>query len=104
MRLRLIRPSRTPQGGIIFSRSSRPGPPFGIFEKSSLPSVFCPSQRNAQWSVEIAESASVRTAFHRYSQFDLSRTGGEYTYFAPSKFGFAMSSSEAKKYCVHVSP
>src|SRR5213082_3432019 len=61
MRLRLIRPSRTPKWWIIFSRSSSPGPPFGIFVKSSWPSVFCPSQRNAQWSVEIAESASVRT-------------------------------------------
>ncbi len=57
------------------SRFSRPGPPFGIFEKSSLPSVFWPSQRNAQWSVEIAESASERTAFQSTSQLDLSRDG-----------------------------
>src|SRR3954468_22846449 len=86
------------------SRFSRPGPPFGIFEKSSLPSVFWPSQRKAQWSVEMAESASLRTAFQSTSQFDLSRTGGEETYFAPSKSGFSMSSSELKKYCVQVSP
>jgi hypothetical protein len=58
------------------SRFSSPGPPFGIFEKSSLPSVFCPSQRNAQWSVEIAERMSVRTAFQRTSWFALSRGGG----------------------------
>ena len=44
---------RTPKWWIMCSRFSRPGPPFGIFEKSSRPSVFCPSQRNAQWSVEI---------------------------------------------------
>ncbi len=86
------------------SRFSSPGPPFGIFEKSSLPIVFCSPHVNAQWSVEITESESVRTAFQRTSQFDLSRTGGEYTYFAPSKFGFAMSSRLLKKYCVHVSP
>ena len=59
------------------SRFSRPGPPFGIFEKSFLPSVFCPSQVKAQWSVEIAERSSFRTAFQSTSQFDLSRTGGE---------------------------
>ena len=44
-------------------------------------------QVKAQWSVEIAERTSVRTAFQRTSQFDLSRTGGEKTYFAPSKSG-----------------
>ena len=104
IRLSEMRPARTPNSWIICSRFSSPGPPFGIFEKSSLPRVFCPSKRNAQWSVEIADSASVRTAFQRTSQFDLSRTGGEKTYFAPSKSGFAMSSSEVKKYCVHVSP
>ena len=48
-----------------------------VFEKSSLPIVFCPSQRNAQWSVEMTDSASVRTAFQSTSQLDLSRTGGE---------------------------
>src|SRR5947208_16708361 len=99
-----MRPARTPNSWIMRSRSSMPGPPFGIFEKSSLPSVFWPSKENAQWSVEIADSASVRTAFQRTSQFDLSRTGGEKTYFAPSKFGLEMSSSEVKKYCVQVSP
>src|SRR5256885_13505774 len=104
MRLSEMRPARTPNSWIICNRFSSPGPPFGIFEKSSLPSVFCPSQLNAQWSVEITDSASVRTAFQRTSQFALSRTGGENTYFPPSKSGFAMSSSEVKKYCVHVSP
>ena len=69
-----------------------------------MPSVFCPSHVNAQWSVEIAERSSFRTAFQSTSQFDLSRTGGEYTYFAPSKSGLAMSSSEVKKYWVQVSP
>ena len=58
-------------------RSSRPGPPFGIFEKSSLPIVFWPSQRNAQWSVEIAERTSVRTASQRTSWLAFSRAGGE---------------------------
>ena len=77
MRLSERRPVRTPNSWIIFSRSSSPGPPFGIFVKSSWPSVFCPSQRNAQWSVEIAESASVRTAFHSTSWLEESRAGGE---------------------------
>ena len=58
------------------SRFSIPGPPFGIFEKSSRPSVFCPSHLNAQWSVEIADSTSVRTAFQSTSWFALSRGGG----------------------------
>jgi hypothetical protein len=77
MRFSVIRPARTPNSWIMCSRFSRPGPPFGIFEKSSLPIDFWPSQRNAQWSVEMTESASVRTAFQSTSQFDLSRTGGE---------------------------
>ena len=67
MRLRVMRPPRTPNSWIIISLSSIPGPPFGIFEKSSLPIDFCPSQRNAQWSVEIADSVSVRTAFQSTS-------------------------------------
>src|SRR5213075_1545010 len=78
--------------------------PFGIFEKSSLPSVFCPSQRKAQWSVEIALRMSVRTAFQSTSWFALSRGGGVYTYFAPSKFGRSRNVKSTKKYCVHVSP
>ncbi len=71
-----IRPSETPKWWIIRSRSSSPGPPFGILEKSSRPIVFWPSQRKAQWSVEIAESTSVRTAFQSTSWFALARGGG----------------------------
>ena len=40
------------------------------------PSVFWPSQLKAQWSVEIAESTSVRTASQSTSWFALSRGGG----------------------------
>ena len=76
MRLSEIRPARTPNSWIICSRFSSPGAPFGIFEKSSLPIVFCPSQRNAQWSVETTERMSVRTAFQSTSWLALSRGGG----------------------------
>ena len=65
-----IRPWRTPSSWTMCSRSSIPGAPFGIFEKSSRPSVFWPFQRNEQWSVEIAERTSLRTAFHSTSWFD----------------------------------
>jgi hypothetical protein len=41
-----------------------------------LPIDFCPSQRKAQWSVEIADSVSVRTAFQRTSWFSFARGGG----------------------------
>ena len=72
--------------------------------KLSLPSVFWSLIRKEQWSVEIADSWSVRTASHRIGWFDLSRTGGEKTAFAPSKFGLSRYVSSMKKYCVHVSP
>ena len=104
MRLSVIRPSLTPKWWIIFNRSSRPGAPFGIFEKSSLPIVFWPSSRKAQWSVEIADSTSVRTASQSTGWFDLSRTGGEKTYLAPPKSGSSRSVMSVKKYCVQVSP
>ena len=76
MRLSLMRPSPTPKWWIMWRRFSRPGPPFGIFEKSSFPIVFWPSQRKAQWSVEIAERTSVRTAFQSTSWFAFGRGGG----------------------------
>ena len=104
MRLSVIRPSATPKWWIIFSRSSSPGAPFGIFEKSPFPSAFCSPKVNAQWSVEIAESTSLRTASQSTSWFDASRTGGEKTYFAPSKPGCEMCDKSTKKYCVQVSP
>src|SRR5919201_423775 len=75
IRLSVIRPPRTPNSWIMCSRFSSPGPPFGIFEKSWRPSVFCPSQLNAQWSVEIADSTSVRTAFQSTSWFSFRRAG-----------------------------
>ena len=87
MRLSEIRPSRTPKEWIIWSRFSIPGPPFGIFEKSSRPIAFCSDHVNAQWSVEMADSTSMRTAFQSTSWFFFSRGGGVYTYFAPSKSG-----------------
>jgi hypothetical protein len=87
MRLSEIRPWRTPNSWIMCSRFSSPGPPFGILEKSSLPSVFWPSQRKAQWSVEITDRMSLRTAAQRTSWFSFARGGGVYTYFAPSKLG-----------------
>jgi hypothetical protein len=37
----------------------------------------------------MAERTSLRTAAQRISWFALSRGGGVYTYFAPSKFGFS---------------
>src|SRR4051794_25408219 len=104
MRLSEIRPVLAPNSWIICSRFSRPGPPFGIFEKSSLPNDFWPSQRKAQWSVEIADSVSVRTAFQSTSWFSFARGGGVYTYLAPSKFGRSRKLWSTKKYCVHVSP
>ena len=63
------RPSRTPKWCSMCRRFSIPGPPFGIFEKSSLPSVFCPSQLKGQWSVETTESTSVASACQRCSWF-----------------------------------
>jgi hypothetical protein len=71
-----MRPARAPNSWIMCSRFSIPGPPFGIFEKSSRPSVFWPFQRNAQWSVEITDRTSVRTAFQRTSWFSFARGGG----------------------------
>ena len=65
----MIRPCPTPKWWIIASRFSRPGPPFGIFEKSSFPSDFWSDMRNEQWSVEIADSMSVRTAFQSTGWF-----------------------------------
>ena len=58
----------------------------------------------AQWSVEIAESASVRTASQSTGWFHASRTGGEKTYLAPPKSGSSRSVMSVKKYWVHVSP
>ena len=66
MRFSVIRPSRTPKWWIICSRFSIPTAPFGIWRKSSFPSAFC-SSVYAQWSVEIAWRAFVRTAFQRIS-------------------------------------
>ena len=87
MRFSEMRPVRTPNSWIMCSRFSSPGPPFGIFEKSSLPSDFWPSHRNAQWSVETTERMSDRIACQRTSWFSIGRGGGVYTYFAPSKSG-----------------
>ena len=64
IRFRLIRPSLTPKWWIMCSRFSRPGPPFGIFEKSSLPSSFCFMQ-NGQWSVDTTASSFIRRPFQR---------------------------------------
>ena len=49
-----MRPARTPPSQTSISRVSMPGAPFGIFEKSSLPSCFCGGSfmQNGQWSVE----------------------------------------------------
>ena len=58
------------------SRFSMPGPPFGIFGKSSRPSPFCSGQLNGQWSVETTERTSVPSAFQRCSWFSFGRGGG----------------------------
>ena len=71
-----MRPSRTPNVYSICRRFSIPGPPFGIFEKSSFPSVFCPFQLNGQWSVETTERIPVERACQRCSWFSFARGGG----------------------------
>ena len=63
-------------GGSSCSRFSSPGPPFGIFEKSSRPSAFCSPHVKAQWSVEMTLRVSRRTASQSTSWFALSRGGG----------------------------
>ena len=75
MRFSEIRPPRTPNSWIIISRSSIPGPPFGVLEKSSRPSDFWSAQRKGQWSVETTERMSVDTACHRCSWFSFARGG-----------------------------
>ncbi len=69
-------------------RVSIPGAPFGIFEKSSLPSCFCGSfMQNGQWSVETTWRSFLARPFQSASWFHFSRSGGDITYFAPSKPG-----------------
>ena len=104
MRLSEIRPSRTPNWWIICSRFSSPGAPLGICRKSCSPASFCPLNRYAQWSVEIAWSTFVRTAFQSTSWLSFGRGGGVYTNFAPSKSGRSRNDWSMKKYCVQVSP
>src|SRR4051812_16295470 len=70
------RPVRTPKLYSMWSRFSMPGPPFGIFEKSSRPRPFCSGQLNGQWSVDTTERTSVESAFQRGSWFDFARGGG----------------------------
>ncbi len=84
-------------------RCSTPGKPLGILEKSPAPSSFCSLKQNGQWSVETTERSSVRNPRHRLAWCSRSRSGGEQTYFAPSKPSRARSSAERNKYCGQVS-
>ena len=69
-------------------RVSMPGAPFGIFEKSSWPSSFCPFMQNGQWSVD--DDLQVVHAGDRARAppaLPFARIGGIMTYLAPSKPG-----------------
>jgi hypothetical protein len=68
-----------------------PGAPFGILEKSSLPSCFWGGSfmQNGQWSVETTWRSFFERPFQSASWFHFSRRGGDITYFAPSKPGFS---------------
>jgi hypothetical protein len=103
MRLRVMRPSRTPAWWTSCRRCSTPGAPLGIFLKSSAPSVFWPIHRKGAWSDEITDSTSRRRASQSASQSDGRRGGGVNTNFAPSKSGRARSARSVKRYWVHVS-
>ncbi len=92
-------------------RSSMPGTPLGIFEKSPLPSSLPalrpslpPSNQKSQWSVEMTCRSFAATAFQSASWSLFSRKGGEQTHLAPSKPGRARSSLVKKKYWTQVSP
>ena len=68
-------------------RSSTPGPPLGILEKSSRPSSFCSLKQKGQWSVEITCRSLNFRPRQSFSWFHFSRMGGVMTYLAPSKPG-----------------
>ena len=69
--------------------------PFGILEKSPTPSSFCSLKQNGQWSVDTQTRSLVRRPFHRSWWWCACsvRMGGEQTYLAPSKPGWARCSS-----------
>jgi hypothetical protein len=104
MRFSLMRPSRTPCVHSTAGRSSSPGAPFGISVKSSRPSSFCSRKLNEQWSEPKMCSSCACRPCHSAGWLAASRSGGERTYFAPSKSGSARCASENTRYCGHVSP
>ena len=61
--------------------------PFGIFVKSSRPIGFCFAKSKGAWSVATVWMRPSRSPFHRTAWFRASRSGGDITYFAPSKPG-----------------
>ena len=66
--------------------------PLGIFVKSSRPIGFL--RREIERRVigrERRNRSPARKPFQSTSWFFLSRSGGDMTYFAPSKFGFSAS-------------
>ena len=68
-------------------RSSSDGMPLGIFVKSSLPIGFCFWKSNGAWSVATVWMRPSRRPFQSTDWLRASRSGGDITYFAPSKFG-----------------
>src|SRR6266566_5231667 len=91
-RLRVIRPEFTPPWKMSEKRSSTPGKPLGIFEKSPLPRSFWPLKWKGQWSVATSWRSSCSRPFQSSSWCDAGRSGGEQTYLAPSKPGRPRSS------------
>ena len=67
----------------------RDGMPLGIFVKSPRPISFWPAKSNGAWSVATVLISRERSAFHSAGWCDLSRSGGDMTYLAPSKSGFS---------------
>ena len=81
---REIRPPTTPPLKTRLIRFSIPGPPFGILEKSFMPSSFCSLKQNGQWSVEMDIKSPICNPLQSSFWFHFSRRGGVMTYFAPS--------------------
>ena len=59
--------------------------PLGIFVKSPRPISFWPAKSNGAWSVPTVLIAPDRSPAHSAPACDASRSGGDMTYFAPSK-------------------
>src|SRR4051812_49759320 len=80
-------------------RVSMPGAPFGILEKSPLPSTFCSFMQKGQWSVEIACRSLKASPRQRRSCVSRARSGGAIPYFAPSESRFLLVLCDKGKDC-----